>query len=67
MTYSSGKDEIERREIRSLLKASEELGCKDLLIITWDYEDEVKTEGKIIRFIPLWRWLMKQYEMSAQI
>ncbi|MEM7818169.1 MAG: ATP-binding protein, partial [Candidatus Aenigmatarchaeota archaeon] len=39
VTYASNKDEIEKREIKALLKASELLKCKDLLIITWDYED----------------------------
>ncbi|RLJ08695.1 MAG: AAA family ATPase, partial [Candidatus Aenigmatarchaeota archaeon] len=40
VTYASGRDEIEKREIRSILKASKELGCKNLLIITWDFEGE---------------------------
>ena len=47
------------REIRSLLKASRELGCKNLLVITWDYENEEKTEGRKIKFIPLWKWLIQ--------
>ncbi len=46
------------REINSLIKASEQLGCRNLKIITWDYEDEIKIDGKIIRCIPLWRWLL---------
>ncbi|MDI6825943.1 MAG: DUF4143 domain-containing protein [Candidatus Aenigmarchaeota archaeon] len=57
-TYASAKDEIEKREIKALIKASEELKCKDLLIITWDYEDEIKIKNKSIKFIPLWRWLL---------
>ncbi|MGQ9596385.1 MAG: hypothetical protein ACUVUS_03200 [Thermoproteota archaeon] len=36
VTYASGRDEIDRRENRALMKASEQLGCKELLIITWD-------------------------------
>ncbi|MEM0480725.1 MAG: ATP-binding protein [Candidatus Aenigmatarchaeota archaeon] len=59
VTYASNKDEIDKREIRSLLKASELLKCKDLLIITWDYEDELKIENKEIKCIPLWKWLLK--------
>jgi hypothetical protein len=58
VTYASSKDEIERREIKALLKASELLNCEDLLIITWDYEDEIKMNNKIIRFLPLWKWLL---------
>ncbi|MEM5820441.1 MAG: ATP-binding protein [Candidatus Aenigmatarchaeota archaeon] len=58
VTYASNKDEIEKREIKALLKASELLKCKDLLIITWDYEDEINFENKTIKCIPLWKWLL---------
>ena len=58
VTYASGRDEIEGREIKSLIKASNELKCKNLEIITWDYEDEMKIDGKTIRCIPLWKWLL---------
>jgi predicted AAA+ superfamily ATPase len=59
VTYASSKDEIEKREIKSLIKASELLKCKDLLVITWDYEDELRVENKIVKFIPLWKWLLQ--------
>ncbi|MEM0243215.1 MAG: ATP-binding protein [Candidatus Aenigmatarchaeota archaeon] len=62
VTYASNKDEIEKREIKALLKASELLKCKDLLIITWDYEDEIKINNKTIKCIPLWKWLLKNME-----
>jgi len=58
VTYASGRDEIERREIKSLVKAGNELKCKNLKIITWDYEDEIKMDGKTVRCIPLWKWLL---------
>ncbi|MEM5882296.1 MAG: ATP-binding protein [Candidatus Aenigmatarchaeota archaeon] len=60
VTYASNKDEIEKREIKALLKASELLKCKDLLIITWDYEDEIKINSKKIKYIPLWKWLLEK-------
>jgi len=47
------------REIKSLIKASEELSCQNLLIITSDYEGEEKIKGKIIKFIPLYKWLLE--------
>jgi predicted AAA+ superfamily ATPase len=59
VTYASGKDEIEEREIRALIKASDLLKCEDLLIITWDYEDEIEVENKKIIFKPLWKWLLQ--------
>ena len=50
-----------QREIRALLKASEELKCLDLLIITTDIEDEETTEWfgikRKIKYLPLWKWL----------
>ena len=58
VTYASGRDEIEKREIKSLIKASNELKCKNLEIITWDYENEINLDGKTIECIPLWKWLL---------
>lgn len=66
VTYASGRDEIEKREIRALLKASEELRCKDLLVITWDYEAEEKIKGRKISFIPLWKWLLSSPKQNCQ-
>ncbi len=58
VTYASSIDEIEKREIRSLLKAGDELKCKNLKIITWDYEDKLILDDREIKCIPLWRWLL---------
>ncbi len=58
VTYASDRDEINNREINSLVKASEQLGCKDLEIITWDYEDKLVVDGREIKCIPLWKWLL---------
>ncbi|MEM5879256.1 MAG: hypothetical protein QXU74_02060, partial [Candidatus Aenigmatarchaeota archaeon] len=60
VTYASGKDEIEKREIKALIKASEELKCKNLLMITWDYEGELKVKNKRIVCKPLWKWLLEE-------
>ena len=57
--YASSLDEIEKRELRSLVKASDLLKCKDLLIITWDLADEIEFKHKKIKLIPLWKWLLK--------
>ena len=58
VTYASTREEISSREIRSLLKAGKELDCRDLLVITWDYEGEEEIKGEKIRFLPLWKWLV---------
>jgi len=54
------KEEIAEREIKSLIKASEELKCDHLEIITYDYEKEEKIKGKKIKFVPLWQWLLTE-------
>ena len=43
---------------KKLAEAGKELRCKNLLCITWDYEDEIEFKGKKIRFMPLWKWLL---------
>ena len=59
VTYASSKDELDKREVKALVKASDLLRCKDLLCLTWDYEDELKLANKKIHFLPLWKWLLK--------
>ena len=60
VTYASGRDEIEKREVKSLLKASKETECKNLRIITWNYEGIDKIDNRTIKFTPLWRWLLTE-------
>jgi len=47
------------REMSALIKASEKLGCDDLIVITWDYEGTEKYADKEIKFLPLWKWLLE--------
>ncbi|BCU70023.1 ATP-binding protein [Stygiolobus caldivivus] len=54
VTYASGKDEIPKREVEGLEKVK--AGKK--VVITWDYEDEVRG----IKFIPLWKFLLNTRE-----
>ncbi len=56
--YDIGSPDTRRREVKALLKASGELDCEDLLVLTWDHEDVEETDGRTIRFLPLWKWLL---------
>ncbi|MEM4359475.1 MAG: ATP-binding protein [Candidatus Bilamarchaeaceae archaeon] len=47
------------REIKSLIKASRELRCNNLLVITNDYEGKERIADKQISFIPMWKWLLE--------
>lgn len=58
VTYASGRDEIERRELEALVKASRSLGFANLEVVTWSYEDALEVEGRQITFVPLWKWIL---------
>ncbi|MBI5022751.1 MAG: ATP-binding protein [Candidatus Magasanikbacteria bacterium] len=45
------------REIKSLLKGMEALKKKEGIIINSEIEGEERVNGKIIRFVPIWKWL----------
>ena len=59
--YDLSDYETKKREIKALVKGSEELRCRDLLVITWDFEGEEEVKGKRIKFLPLWKWLLGVY------
>lgn len=56
--YDLSNTGTKEREIKSLLKASKELKCNDLLIITDNLETEEIVENKRIKYVPLWKWLL---------
>ncbi len=58
VTHVSSRSDIRKRELDALFRASDELKCEDLKVITWDLTDTEKSGGKRIEFIPLWRWLL---------
>ena len=52
-------EETKDREINGLLEALKEFKLKHGLILTYNQEDEFKIEDKIIKVIPVWKWLLK--------
>lgn len=58
VTYASSRQDIEERETQSLIKAGKELKTKNLLIITYDFQDEERINDYTIRYLPLWKWLL---------
>lgn len=50
--------ETKEREIKALIRASQELRCNDLTLINQDLEKEEKIKNKRIKFIPLWKFLL---------
>jgi predicted AAA+ superfamily ATPase len=58
--FSLTDSDVQKREKRALVKASKELHCKELVIITLDEEKEEKINSRIIKIIPVWKWLLGQ-------
>ncbi len=57
-THISNRQELKENRVSSLLRASKDLKCDNLLFVTWDFEGEEEFEGEKIKFIPLWKWLL---------
>jgi predicted AAA+ superfamily ATPase len=66
VSYVSSKDEISKREIDALLKAGEKLKCDNLIIVTWDIEEQIRMNEKIVKLVPLWKWLLA-YNSDADL
>jgi uncharacterized protein len=61
VTYASAKNDVEARELEAFEVAASELNCQNLLVVTWDYEDSKMIGDKTVKFVPLWKWLLKPY------
>lgn len=46
------------RKISALLKLSNVLECKKLMVITRDFEQVLEIDHKTIVIIPVWKWLL---------
>ncbi|OGY35213.1 MAG: hypothetical protein A3D99_00895 [Candidatus Andersenbacteria bacterium RIFCSPHIGHO2_12_FULL_45_11] len=57
--YGLTNPDVEKREIKALVEASDELNVRQLTVLTWDEKREVKQDNIVIQFIPLWEWLTK--------
>ena len=47
-----------QREIKGIMACLKEFNLKEGLIITKDYEAEEKIQGKKLKYVPLWKWLL---------
>ena len=51
-------EENRKREVAGLLEAMDEFGLSEGMIITDDVEGVEEYEGKKVRFVGLWKWLL---------
>jgi predicted AAA+ superfamily ATPase len=47
------------RELSALVRAGKELGCGDMTVMTYDHESSEKYENYLIKFIPVWKWMLE--------
>jgi predicted AAA+ superfamily ATPase len=58
--YRLQDDETRLRETKALIKLSQKIDVNQMLIITKDEEYDIVENGKTIKVIPLWKWLLVQ-------
>jgi len=70
--YEATTPDVEQREVKALLEASDELSAKGgstfggkiprLTVLTWDEKREIKKDGSTIQLRPLWEWLLEKVQ-----
>lgn len=58
VSYALDEPQTRERELRALFRASKALNCQNLTVVTWEEEGVEEINGKKVRFVPLWRWLL---------
>jgi len=58
--YEAVTSDVEQREVRALLEASDELKVKKMTVLKWDEKREIKKDGSVIQLRPLWEWLLEK-------
>jgi predicted AAA+ superfamily ATPase len=46
-----------KRELEALIEAATELKCSNLLLITWDKEEQIEVNKFIVNLTPAYKWL----------
>ena len=59
VSYDLTKEKTRAREIRGLLTASKHTRCENLFLITDVERTEFEQEGKLIKIIPAYEWLIQ--------
>ena len=59
MCYNIQQPKALKREVDALVEASLELNCPNLVVITWDKEEQIEMNQLTINLIPAYRWLIQ--------
>lgn len=58
VAYEIAKPKTRSRELDALAVASEELKCSNLLLVTWDTDEQINYKGKDIQIISARNWFL---------
>lgn len=56
VSYATGADEVDRRELEALTHCSSTLACEHLTLVTWSFEGKLEAESKPVTAVPFWKW-----------
>jgi hypothetical protein len=59
VSYDISRLKTRQRELDALVLASEELGCNNLTLITWDTDETTSYKGKVIHVVSARNWFLK--------
>lgn len=59
VSYSLTDENTKQREVKALLKLSQQYALEKLEIITWDEENTIQENNLIIQVVPIWKWLLR--------
>lgn len=54
----SPDDKTKKRELTAITKASSDLECDNLMVLTWDLQGEEIVRTRKVRFVPVWAWML---------
>lgn len=60
VSYSLDDPDTLQRETEALTKVAKHMNVNDLLIITKDEETVLEKDGKTIKVVPLWKWMLER-------
>ena len=55
--YDINQPKVLKREVDALVEAANELKCDNLLLLTWDREEQITVNNQLITLLPTYKWL----------
>ncbi len=59
VSYSIKRPRYIRKRNQLPLEASDKLNCQKLTVVTFNEENNIERNGKVIKVLPAWKWLIK--------